>query len=96
MTRLPASLLMQRAAASSSGASVAITGSSATEDFNRDHTDYLARILNARVYEIAIETPLQPAPCMSKAIHNNVLLKVCGIDARSCPLRLILMAYHRA
>jgi threonine dehydratase len=75
MTRLPASLLMQRAAASSSGASVASTGNGG-EDFNRDHTDYLARILNARVYEIAIETPLQPAPCMSKAIHNNVLLKV--------------------
>jgi threonine dehydratase len=75
MTTLPASLLMQRAAASSSGASVASTGNGG-EDFNRDHTDYLARILNARVYEIAIETPLQPAPCMSKAIHNNVLLKV--------------------
>ena len=81
MTRLPSSVLMQRAAASCSGASVASTGSGAAEDFNRDHTDYLARILNARVYEIAIETPLQPAPCMSKAMHNNVLLKVCGVGA---------------
>lgn len=38
--------------------------------------DYLARILNARVYEVAIESPLQPAPYMSRAIKNTVLLKV--------------------
>lgn len=38
--------------------------------------DYLARILNARVYEVATETPLQPAPYMSRAIKNTVLLKV--------------------
>lgn len=42
----------------------------------RQH-DYLARILNARVYEVAIESPLQPAPYMSRAIKNTVLLKVC-------------------
>lgn len=39
--------------------------------------DYLARILNARVYEVAIESPLQAAPYMSRAIKNTVLLKVC-------------------
>lgn len=42
----------------------------------KDQQDYLARILNARVYEVAIETPLQPAPYMSRAIKNTVLLKV--------------------
>jgi threonine dehydratase len=38
-------------------------------------TDYLERILNARVYDVAIETPLEPAPNLSKRTHNRILLK---------------------
>ena len=38
-------------------------------------TDYLERILNARVYDVAIETPLEPAPNLSKRMHNRILLK---------------------
>ncbi len=38
-------------------------------------TDYLRRILTARVYDVAIESPLEPAPNLSKRIGNTVLLK---------------------
>ncbi len=38
-------------------------------------TDYLRRILTARVYDVAIESPLDPAPNLSKRIGNKVLLK---------------------
>ena len=37
--------------------------------------DYLEKILNARVYDVAIETPLEPAPILSARIGNRVLLK---------------------
>ena len=37
--------------------------------------DYLERILNARVYDVAIETPLEPAPALSKRTGNRILLK---------------------
>jgi threonine dehydratase len=37
--------------------------------------DYLERILNARVYDVAIETPLEPASILSARIGNRVLLK---------------------
>lgn len=36
---------------------------------------YLSRILNARVYDVAHETPLQFAPNLSKLVRNKVLLK---------------------
>ncbi|MBL8398099.1 MAG: threonine ammonia-lyase, biosynthetic [Candidatus Accumulibacter sp.] len=39
------------------------------------HTDYLERILNAQVYDVAVETPLDPAPALSARIGNRVLLK---------------------
>ena len=38
-------------------------------------TDYLKRILNAKVYDVAVETPLEAAPLLSARIGNNVLLK---------------------
>jgi threonine dehydratase len=38
-------------------------------------TDYLRRILTARVYDVAIESPLEIAPSLSKRIGNTVLLK---------------------
>jgi len=37
--------------------------------------DYLERILNARVYDVAIETPLEPAPILSARVGNKILLK---------------------
>jgi threonine dehydratase len=39
------------------------------------HPDYLEKILNARVYDVAIETPLEPAPNISARMGNRVLLK---------------------
>jgi threonine dehydratase len=36
---------------------------------------YIKRILAARVYDVAIETPLDPAPQLSKRLNNKVLLK---------------------
>ncbi len=39
------------------------------------HSDYLQRILNARVYDVAIESALDPARNLSRRLHNRVLLK---------------------
>jgi threonine dehydratase len=36
---------------------------------------YLERILKARVYDVAIESPLDPAPGLSKRLGNRLLLK---------------------
>jgi len=38
-------------------------------------TDYLEKILNAQIYDVAIETPLDPAPNLSARIGNTVLIK---------------------
>jgi len=37
--------------------------------------DYLRRILTARVYDVAVESPLEPARQLSRRLHNRVLLK---------------------
>jgi threonine dehydratase len=37
--------------------------------------DYLERILNAQVYDVAIETPLDLATNLSARLHNRVYLK---------------------
>jgi threonine dehydratase len=37
--------------------------------------DYLERILKARVYDVAVETPLDPAPALSARLGNRILLK---------------------
>ncbi|HEY0837329.1 MAG TPA: threonine ammonia-lyase, biosynthetic [Azospirillum sp.] len=37
--------------------------------------DYLTKILTARVYDVAIESPLEPARNLSRRLHNKVLLK---------------------
>jgi threonine dehydratase len=37
--------------------------------------DYLERILNARVYDVAIETPLDLAPNLTRRLGNNLWLK---------------------
>jgi len=40
-----------------------------------DKTSYLSLILNSKVYDVAVETPLQHAQFLSKSLNNNVLLK---------------------
>jgi threonine dehydratase len=37
--------------------------------------DYLERILNSRVYDVAVETPLELAPGLSARLGNRVMLK---------------------
>jgi threonine dehydratase len=37
--------------------------------------DYIERILKARVYDVAIESPLDPAPRLTRRLGNQVLLK---------------------
>ena len=37
--------------------------------------DYLERILKARVYDVAIESPLEAAPRLSRRLGNTVLFK---------------------
>jgi len=37
--------------------------------------DYLKQILGARVYDVAIETPIDEAPGISARLANRVLLK---------------------
>ena len=37
--------------------------------------DYLEKILTARVYDVAVETPLELAPNLSSRMHNQLLLK---------------------
>jgi threonine dehydratase len=39
------------------------------------HPDYLEKILNARVYDVAVETPLELAPNLSARIQNRLWLK---------------------
>lgn len=36
---------------------------------------YIKKILEARVYDVAIETPIQPAPFLSERLDNEILLK---------------------
>src|SRR4051794_5329185 len=37
--------------------------------------DYLKKILTARVYDVAVESQLQPAKNLSRRLHNKILLK---------------------
>lgn len=42
---------------------------------NLKPADYLKKILTARVYDVAVESALEPAKNLSRRIHNKVLLK---------------------
>ncbi len=42
---------------------------------NADYTDYLTRILTASVYDVAVETPLDPARNLSARLNNHIFLK---------------------
>src|SRR5688500_15467191 len=39
------------------------------------HPDYLEKILTAKVYDVAIESPLEAMPSISRRLGNHVLLK---------------------
>ena len=39
------------------------------------HPDYLEKVLNAQVYDVAIETPLDLASNLSARLGNKILLK---------------------
>ena len=39
------------------------------------HPDYLEKILNAQVYDVAVETPLDAAPNLSARLGNTILFK---------------------
>lgn len=39
------------------------------------HPDYLEKVLNAQVYDVAIETPLEQADNLSIRVHNRIWLK---------------------
>lgn len=39
------------------------------------HTDYLKKILTARVYDVAVESPLEFAPTLSQRMNNNIYFK---------------------
>ena len=36
---------------------------------------YVKKILDARIYDLVIETPIDPAPLLSQRLNNQVLLK---------------------
>ena len=40
-----------------------------------DHSSYLQRILLSRVYDVAVETPLEEAENLSRRLGNTILLK---------------------
>ncbi|WP_394755484.1 threonine ammonia-lyase, biosynthetic, partial [Rhodoferax sp.] len=42
---------------------------------NLKPADYLKKILTARVYDVAVESALEPAHALSQRLHNTVLLK---------------------
>ena len=42
---------------------------------SRMPVDYLQKILTAKVYDVAVETPLELAATLSARLHNRVLLK---------------------
>jgi threonine dehydratase len=46
-----------------------------TPDFQRLVDSYVERILAATVYPVAIESPLDPAPSLSRRLNNRIFLK---------------------
>ena len=51
------------------------TSAASTSTLHNSPQDYLKRILNARVYDVAIESNLEPARALSRRLGNTVLLK---------------------
>ncbi|KAG5189185.1 l-threonine ammonia-lyase [Tribonema minus] len=67
--RLSSEALEEPACSSNGGAD----GDATEEPFSLN--SYLNKVLNARVYDVAVETPLQPALNLSNMLQNTVLLK---------------------
>src|SRR2546421_9351232 len=42
---------------------------------NTMHNNYLEKVLTARVYDVAIESPLELAPALSRRLGNRLLIK---------------------
>jgi threonine dehydratase len=53
--------------------------------WRREPDGYLKQILTARVYRIAVETPLQDAKGLSKALGSSVWLKREDLQVRRLP-----------
>lgn len=51
------------------------TGSKSNHEMNTTHYDYLRRTLEARIYDLVVETPLQEAPLISSQVGHNVFIK---------------------
>ena len=51
------------------------TNTGKTAIMSDNHDNYLERILTSRVYDVAIETPLDKAASLSRRIGNTILLK---------------------
>ncbi len=57
------------------GMTLSLTPPTSPDDRTLMLRDYLQRILTARVYDVAIESELRPAPNLSRRLGNHVLLK---------------------
>ena len=67
-----------------------LTGRVRSAHVSTREIDYLEAILNANVYDVAIETPLQEAPLLSERLGNRLLA-----EARGSPARLLVQAPRR-
>ena len=70
-----------------------LTARRASRASQPDLAPYLQRILNARVYDVASETPLDPARNLSRRLGNQVLLK--REDQQSVFSFKLRGAYHK-
>ena len=64
-----------RSRAGSAPLSSTLAGRVRSADDGATETDYLEAVLNANVYDVAIETPLQEAPLLSQRLGNRLFLK---------------------
>ena len=75
--QLTASSSGRGAGSRQSGSQAAIAGNASGCDYASDPLiqQYVKKILDARIYDLAVETPLEEAPLMSERSGNRVLLK---------------------
>jgi threonine dehydratase len=73
--RDPDSIAIYWLALPASPAPATLVGLPWKDDDVMPHPDYLEKILNARVYDVAIETPLDLAPNLSLRSGNRIFLK---------------------
>ena len=66
---------MRPAASRKDGSAARAVGPDPTGKFHPMAADYLQKILTARVYDVAIESPLDIAKTLSRRLGNQVLLK---------------------